>query len=141
MSWRSVAANALADAHDFKGEIAAAYQARLEALEASRAAGNNYQIMITNLKLALILRQQGRLQQVIEICRQQMRIVKESGMTHPVAVGLLLAILGEILAEMNDLDEAIRQVTKGVELAERGGDVSMISWSYQCLTRVLFSRG
>ena len=61
LAWRSAATNVLGDAYDFKGEMAAAYQARLEALEVSEAAGNSYQVMIANLKLAIILRRQGRL--------------------------------------------------------------------------------
>jgi LuxR family maltose regulon positive regulatory protein len=141
LSWRSIAANALADAHDFRGEVATAYQTRLEALEVSKAAGNRYQIMISSLKLAIILRQQGRLQQVMEICQKQMQLASESGMSHPVALGLLLAIWGELLAEINDLDGAIHKATKGVELAEQGGDVASIGWSYLCLTRVLYSMG
>jgi LuxR family maltose regulon positive regulatory protein len=39
-NWRSTAAIALGDAYRFKGELAAAYRARLQALEASKAGGN-----------------------------------------------------------------------------------------------------
>jgi DNA-binding transcriptional regulator LsrR (DeoR family) len=67
LTWRSAATNVLGDAYDFKDEMAAAHQAGLEELEVSKAAGNIYQIMIANLKLAIILRHQGRLQQVIEM--------------------------------------------------------------------------
>jgi hypothetical protein len=35
--------------------------------------------MIANLKLAIILRHQGRLQQVIEICQQQMQLTSKMG--------------------------------------------------------------
>jgi LuxR family maltose regulon positive regulatory protein len=141
LAWRSAATNVLGDAYDFKGEMAAAYRARLEALEVSRAAGNSYQIMIANLKLAIVLRRQGRLQRVIEICRQQMQMAREHGMSQTVVAGWLLAIWGEVLAELNDLDRAVQRARKGVELCERGGDLAMLGWSYLCLTRVLFSRG
>ncbi|MGB3700220.1 MAG: LuxR C-terminal-related transcriptional regulator [Anaerolineales bacterium] len=140
-SWRSGAAIALGDAHGIKGEIMAAYRARLEALEMSKAAGNIYLIMITNLKLALILREQGRLQQTKEICQQQMQYANERGISQTVAVGGLMALWGEVLAELNDLDGAIQRATSGVELTKRGKDVAMIGWSYLCLTRVLLSRG
>jgi LuxR family maltose regulon positive regulatory protein len=56
-------------------------------------------------------------------------------------VGWLLAIWGEVLAEVDDLDGALQQVKKGVELTGRGSDVAMLTWRYLCLTRVLFSRG
>ena len=141
LTWRSAATNVLGDAYDFEGEMAAAYQARLEALEVSKAAGNIYQIMIANLKLAIILRHQGRLQRTVEICQQQMQLASKSEMSQTVVVGWLLSIWGEVLAEINDLDGAIHQAKKGVELTERGGEVAMLGWSYLCLTRVLYSRG
>jgi ATP/maltotriose-dependent transcriptional regulator MalT len=65
-NWRSAAAIALGDAYSFGSELAAAYQARLEALEASKAGGNIH--LIASLKLADTLRQQGQLQRVMEIC-------------------------------------------------------------------------
>jgi LuxR family maltose regulon positive regulatory protein len=56
-------------------------------------------------------------------------------------VGWLLAIWGEVLAELGDLDGALCQAKKGIALTEKGSDVAMLTWSYMCLTRVLFSRG
>ncbi|MGD8398656.1 MAG: LuxR family transcriptional regulator, partial [Anaerolineae bacterium] len=44
--WRSSAAIALGDAYSFNGELVAACRARLEALEASKATGNWYMILI-----------------------------------------------------------------------------------------------
>jgi putative sterol carrier protein len=92
LSWRSSAANALADAQVFIGDLKAAYRTRVEALEISKAAGNEYHIRIANLKLAIVLRQQGRLQQVKDICQKEIQLASDSRMSHPVAHGLLLAI-------------------------------------------------
>ncbi|MFC1976235.1 LuxR C-terminal-related transcriptional regulator [Chloroflexota bacterium] len=139
-AWRSGAAIALGDAHGIKGNMTAAYQARLEALETCKAAGDIYFSMIANLRLALILRMQGQLQRTIEICQQQMQLANESGMPQTVVVGGLLATWGEVLAELNDLDGAIHQAKKGAELTECGGDVATLVWHYLCLVRVLFSR-
>jgi LuxR family maltose regulon positive regulatory protein len=141
LSWRSTAIHVLGDAYDFKGELGKAYRSRLEALEASKAAGISFLIMIVSLKLAIILRHQGQLQQVTEICKQQFQLADESGMGQTIIVGWLLAIWGEVLVELNDLDGAIRRAKKGVEITERGGDLAMLGWSYVCLIRVLFSRG
>jgi LuxR family maltose regulon positive regulatory protein len=136
-AWRSGAAIALGDAHSIKGDI----HARLKALETSKEGGNIYLSMIANSKLAVNLRMQGKLQRTIEICQQQMQYANESGISQTVVVGGLSAIWGEVLAEINDLDEAIHHAKKGVELTEHGGDVAMIGWSYLCLVRVLFSKG
>jgi LuxR family maltose regulon positive regulatory protein len=113
----------------------------VEALAASKAVGNIYMILIAGLKLAATLRAQGRLEQVMEVCQQQLQLADKIGMSHVAAVGCLLAIWGEALAEQDNLDEALEQATKGAELAERGKDVMVTGWSYVCLVRVLFSRG
>ena len=142
LTWRSTAAIALADAHSIEGDIAAAYQTRLEALEMSKETGHIYLILIANGRLAEALRQQGKLKQVADLCKQQMHYANKCGISQTVAAGWLLAIWGEVLAELNDLDGAIRQALKGVELAERGGrDVAFFGWSSLYLLRVLFSSG
>jgi LuxR family maltose regulon positive regulatory protein len=138
-NWRSTAAIALGDAYSFRGELAAAYRARLQALEASKAGGNIS--MIASLKLADTYRQQGQLRRTVEICQQQWDLAQETGLSQTVVAGWLLAIWGETLAELNDLEGAIRQARQGVKLTERGKDVMVIGWSYLCLIRVLFSRG
>ncbi len=138
--WRSSAAIALGDAHAFQGDMTAAYQARLAAAQACQAAGDIYFVMIANLKLAITLRAQGRLQPTIEMCNQQMQLAEEKGISQSSAVGWCLAVLGEVLAELNDLDGALQQVQRGIELVERGTDLAMLGWSYLCLARVLFSR-
>ena len=97
--------------------------------------------MIVNLRLAEILRQQGKLQQVIDICERQLKRADESGIAESVVVGWLLGIWGEVLAELNDLDRALDQAKKGVKLSARGGDVVHIGSSNLCLVRVLFSSG
>jgi LuxR family maltose regulon positive regulatory protein len=139
--WRSSATIALGDAYSFNGELVAACRARLEALEASKATGNWYMILIASMKLAVTLRQQGQLQRVIETCQQQWQLAKESGLSQTAVVGWLLAVWGEVLAELNDLERAIDRAERGTELTERSGDVAMIGWSYVCLVRALFSRG
>jgi LuxR family maltose regulon positive regulatory protein len=121
--------------------MAPAYQARLDAMVTSKESRDIYLSTIANLKVAVTLRQQGRLQRVLEICRQQLQLANESGISQTVVVGWLLAMWGEVLAERNDLVGAIDQVQKGTELTRHGKDVAMLGWSYLCLVRVLFSRG
>jgi LuxR family maltose regulon positive regulatory protein len=140
-TWRGTAAIALGDAYGLTGDIDAAYQARLEAVRASTAAGNVYMSLIAHIKLAITLRQQGHVQRAIEMCQQQFQVAQERGMAHTATAGCFLAIWGEALAERNDLEEALQQVRNGVALAERGGDVVTLVWSYLCLLRVCVSRG
>jgi LuxR family maltose regulon positive regulatory protein len=140
-TWRVTAYNALGDGYDFKGEIIKSYYSRLEALEVTRTTGSIYPAMIASAKLAINLRLQGRLQEVQEVCRQQMQFAAESGMTKSDVAGWSLAIWGETMAELNDLEGAIRRAKAGVEITERGGDLAILGWSYICLLRVLYSTG
>jgi LuxR family maltose regulon positive regulatory protein len=139
--WRNNATVALGDAYSFGGELVAASRIRLEAWEASRASGNIYMNLVASMKLAITLRQLGWLHRVIEICQDQLQFANESGLSQTAVVGWLLAIWGEVQAELNELDGAIDRAKKGVEQTERGKDVAMIGWSNLCLMRVLFSRG
>jgi LuxR family maltose regulon positive regulatory protein len=140
LTWRCTAALALGDAYSNSGDTRSAYHTRLEALKTSKAAGDNYLILMSHLKVAANLRMQGKLQRVVEICGQNMRFAVEVGLENTILTGWLLAIWGETLAELNDLDGALDKALKGVSLTESGKDIAMIGWSYLCLIRVLFSR-
>ena len=141
LDWRGATATTLGDVHAFRGDMRAAYHARLEALQACEAAGNTYFYLYNSAKLALNLKTQGRLLGVRELCQQRVRLADENGMSQAAVTGWLLAIWGETLAEMNELDRALDLAHKGMGLAERGSDVMMLGWSCLSLTRVLFSTG
>ncbi|MGD2179069.1 MAG: LuxR C-terminal-related transcriptional regulator, partial [Anaerolineae bacterium] len=141
LTWRSAATVALGDAYSFVGDLAAACRVRSEALDLSQAAGNIYIVLIASMKLAVTLRQQGRLEQVIEICRRQLRLANRSGLSQTDVVGWLLAIQSEVLAERDDLEEALDKAECGTELTKRGTDLATLGWSYLCLVRILFSIG
>ena len=141
LQWRSGVLITLGDAYANKGQMSAAHKARSDALVTGKASGDPYLLMIVNSRLAEILRQQGKLQQVIDICERQWKSACEIGISESVVVGWLLGIWGEVLAELNNLDKAIDQVKKGVKLTASGGDVLHEVMTNLCLVRVLFSRG
>ena len=138
-AWRGIAIHILGDAYGFEGKIGQGIQARLAAVEASQAAGNVFQLVIANLKLALDLRRTGKLSRVVEVCEGQKQLVERSGLSRTVLAGFLYGIWGETLAEMGELEQALRLAEQGVVLTSRGGDLAMQGWSYLCLVRVLFS--
>ena len=143
-TWRGSAAGAIGDAHIITGDMAAAQQVQLEAVAASKAAGNIYLTLINGTKLAITFRIRGRLEQTIESCVQQLQLANENGLSRSAVAGWLSAVWGEALAELNDLDGALQQTERGVDLTARDGhdaDVAMLGWSNLCLIRVLFSRG
>ncbi|MBV7331847.1 AAA family ATPase [Chloroflexi bacterium TSY] len=141
LGWRSAALITLGDAYATNGQMAAAHKAQSDALVTSKSSGDIYALMIVNLSLAEALRQQGKLQQVIESCERQLKRADESAISESALVGWLFGIWGEVLAELNHLDRAIDQAKKGVKLTARGKDVMYIALSNLYLVRVLFSSG
>jgi LuxR family maltose regulon positive regulatory protein len=141
LAWRSIAAIALADAHRIRGDMKETYRARLEALEISKAAGNIYMILVASMKLAVTMRQQGQLAEVMEVCEQQLQLADECGLSQTAIAGGFLAIWGEVLAETDDMAGAVDRSERGVELARSGEDTVVLGWSYLCLMRVLLSAG
>jgi len=139
--WRSTAFDCIGTVYSSIGDVASAYQARSEALKASRAARNVYMILNASLRLVVTLRDLGHLQQAIEMCQQQLKRANESGLSQTALVGWLFTLWAEMLAEKNELDSALQLANKGVELTERGNDVILLASSYLCLMRVLFSNG
>ncbi len=141
-TWRSLAYDSLGIAYSFMGEVDLAYQAREKGLEASRATGNIYMILFLSLKLVVCLRDQGRLQQALDIChQQQLEIANETWLSQTAIVGWLYTLWGEVLAEINELEEALRLAKMGTQLTERCKDMQLLGSSYLCILRILFSRG
>jgi LuxR family maltose regulon positive regulatory protein len=141
LAWRSVAASALGDAFSLLGELEQAYRVRLQAMQMGKTAENAYVRLVATMKLAVALKLQGRLGQVVELIQQESQFADDSGMSQTDVYGCILAVWGEVLVEINDLEGAINRARKGGELAEGGRDVGIVGCSYLCLMRVLFSRG
>jgi LuxR family maltose regulon positive regulatory protein len=131
----------LGDVHGFKGDMKAAYEARREAVEACKAAGDPYYVMLASLKLAITLRAQGRLQQTLEVCQEQIQFAHESRLSQTSVTGLFRLIWGEVSVELNDLDGAMDQANRSVGLAEGAVDMALLGWGCMCLVRILYSRG
>jgi len=141
LAWRSVATHFLGDAYDFQGDMVQAYPSRLQAVEASKATGNSYVSLISHLKLAIIMRRMGMLREVDALCRRQLQRAAEIGMAQTVLGGWLLAIWGETLVELNDLESAQAKAELSAERLEGDGDLAMIGSSYLGLIRIMFSCG
>jgi hypothetical protein len=92
------------------------------------------------LKVAITLREQGRLQRTIALCQEQLEFASRSNLMHTSVPGGFLAIWGEVLAELGDLEGALDLVTRGMESTERGTESLVTGWGYLCLARVLYSR-
>jgi LuxR family maltose regulon positive regulatory protein len=141
LNWRCAAAMALADAYVFMGEYDRAHEARLESIKVCQTAGNTYIYLIDRTKFILVLKARGELLQARDQSQQLMDYAVDHGFSDPGTLGWIQAILGDILAELDDLDGACDIVREGVNLAELGRDVTLLSWRNMCLTRILCSLG
>lgn len=141
ITWRSLAAIALGDAHSYLGNMAASYKARSEAVKDCETAGGVYYILAANLKLASTLKELGELQQTVDNCQQQIDLAKKHGLSETNIIGCIMALSGDVLAELNDLDNATHQAKQGVKIADNGSNIIILSFSYLYLIRVLFSIG
>jgi len=141
MAWRSLAAFTLGDAYSYLGDMAASYEARVEALRVCEAAGDHYYSVVAGLKLASTLKEQGKLQQTNELCQRQLQQAKIYGFSQAGSTGCLMALWGDVLAELNDLEGALHQAKKGVQITEPGGNLTLLGYSYMYFMRVLLSTG
>jgi LuxR family transcriptional regulator, maltose regulon positive regulatory protein len=136
--WRNTVNVALGDAFSMAGHVEDAARIRLETWETSKAIGNIYMNLIASMKYCVTLRQQGKLEMIKKICRQQMTLAKESGLALSPEAGWILAVWGEVLAEQGDLDQAVKKTREGKELAQ-GGYIGILYVCIRHLIVALFS--
>ncbi len=97
-------------------------------------------MIIANLKVATSLRELGRLQETIDICRQQVDFARERGLSHTIFNGWALALWALTLADRNELDQALVLANQSMDLT-RGGDLGFSGFSHLVLAQVLFHQG
>ncbi|MFC1922271.1 LuxR C-terminal-related transcriptional regulator [Chloroflexota bacterium] len=139
--WRWSAVLALGDSYSIKGDMPSTYEIQSQALEMSRSETDIYTVITSSLKLATTLRMQGKLQQVQTICHQEMNRAIENGIAHLDVAGWLLALWGETLAEVNQLDEAYQKAKDGIKLAGSSTNVLYLGLTNLLYIRIIFSRG
>jgi LuxR family maltose regulon positive regulatory protein len=140
LDWRSLAAIVLGEAYAFIPDSAAAFKAQSEAVEACKISGNHYFAMIESGKLAITLKEQGRLHEALKVSQEQPRVAEELGLTESALAGYLYLTLGEILAEMGYITEAMESVKTGLMLDERSNYLLVWRcWGFFSYLRVLLS--
>jgi len=139
-TWRAGVAMSLGMAHTIKGDNGSAVKALSEAVSASKIAGNGSLYLIANIWLAVRLKDYGQLPRAIDICKHLFGVLAEEKLTNTAAEGGLISIWGEVLYELNELDEALRYEKKGLLLLEQGHHVGARGWAYLCLLKILTAK-
>jgi LuxR family maltose regulon positive regulatory protein len=132
---RNYAAVRLGDALRAVGNLAAAGEAYAEAAETKRAARHTYARLAGMAMLASVRSEQGRLREADQAFRRALWLLTEVGFEQSPAAGVVHIGMADLLYERDDLDGAERAPERGVELAERTGDVGTLVWAYVSLSR------
>jgi LuxR family transcriptional regulator, maltose regulon positive regulatory protein len=139
--WRSLVSLTIGDIHGYRGDMAAALTARSEALAACKAAGSIYHTIGASLKVAITVREQGGLRRTGDMCRQQIALAGRNGLSESILSGWAQAVLGESLAEMNQLKQGMELADRGYRLAKNSYNLAVIGWVTACHIRVLYTSG
>jgi ATP/maltotriose-dependent transcriptional regulator MalT len=81
------------------------------------------------------------LRQTVELCRRQIKRARRNGMSGFAVAGWGSAVLGETLAELDQLEQAMALAAEGTRLTFKSHNVSYAGWASQCLVRTLYSSG
>lgn len=141
---RSIMALSLGTAYYWTmGDPVAACRTLAEAVNLSRATGNNHLILIATSTLGHAQQMQGQLHRAAGTSRQALQLVTEQGKRPAPFAGLAHIGLAGLLYEWNDLDRAKDHALEGIELGERGGSVDVLQGgdSYLMLARVYQAQG
>jgi len=140
--WQSVAATTLGLAYGWSGvgDMVKAQQAFSEAMKISKAAGNMYHTILTNMCLGVVMLLRGQFKEAKDIFQQSISHANENGLSETEIAGSLYGNLGVIFCEWNDLNEGIRLINKGIELNKQGRDPLMLASCRINLFRALIYR-
>ena len=116
LSGRGIVAANLGIAQWFRGHLAEAERALLEARRSGRGSGNEYTRWAASVFLGRIQAARGELRQAAASCR---RIIQRGGQSPIVAPAHF--DLGRLSYEWNELETAADHLQQGIELARRGG--------------------
>jgi LuxR family maltose regulon positive regulatory protein len=141
LAQRSFAAVGLGEALRTTGDLAAADEAFAEAIEIGLAADHAYGTLSAMVWRARGQMEQGRLREAEDYFGRALRFASERGAGLLPAAGLVHIGKGALLYERNELEEAERELKRGIKLAERTKEVSNLVWGYVALSRVERARG
>ena len=125
----------------FRGEFDRAEELLLGAVQRDMAANGTTAIPIAISRLGRIRIVQGRLREAAALCREYLRRVEERGQQQFYIVGSLNLVLGDVLREWNDLENAEREIRHGILSNEPWPSPESRAIGHFLLARVLLAQG
>jgi LuxR family maltose regulon positive regulatory protein len=123
------------------GELEEPAEILLQCIQRDAAAGGTTAIPLVTPLLARIRLMQGRLHEAAGLCRETLKPLNKKGTKFFYMAGSLHIILGEVLREWNDLDEAEAQIQEGIQVNEPWQMVTADALGYAALARVQEAQG
>ncbi len=136
--WRMNVAIYSGDARLFSGNPKDAYPFYLEAHQNSQKLNNHYFSLTTGFKAATSLYYRGRLNEAMELTRKLLQMARDKGLSKVPRVGLLWALLGELLREKGELAEAEQCIERGLFFSEP--EKPSLGWNNLFRVALSFSR-
>ncbi len=136
LTFRSAALGALGIAYLSLGEVRRAEQSLAEAATTAQAGGNVFMTVAAVVNLAHIQRARGDLRAAQTTCQQCLDWLTERGVSSWPNAGGVHANLAALFCEVNDLQTALRQAKRAVELTSQGTNPPTTLISLVALARV-----
>lgn len=138
---RPFAALCLAEAYRAADNLEAANATFAETAELGRAAGHDYIALTAMGSLVYLWMARGRLHEADDVLRRALGFAAERGAGLMPAMGRLRIGLGELLYERDELAASERELSRGMELAERAGELEILVRGKVDLSRARRARG
>jgi len=126
------------------GDFEAASQYMAKALSLNQASGNYHLILDTLWEQTALLRYQGRLREMWDVCQRTLQLADEynrQGGWHLQMTGYIYLRQSYIAREWNDLESALRFAKKSIELCTRWGEADVMALSAIALAKALWALG
>jgi LuxR family transcriptional regulator, maltose regulon positive regulatory protein len=136
--WRTNVAIISGDARLFSGNPKGALPFYREAYHNRQKYGNEYLIVSAGFKVATCLYFQGKLKESEELARELLQTAKDKKFPGAPRIGLIWTMLGELLREKGNLEEAEKCVERGLLLSEP--EKPSLGWNYLFRVALSFSQ-
>lgn len=127
--------------HRTQGDLGAEENAYKKALKLSSHGKSPYFQISASENINTVLIRNGRLLEALESCRKALELAKKSGLSNTILSARLYAQKGLIFCEWNQLDEALTESKRSLEILKNNNILSHIISCNLILVRIHFARG
>ncbi|MBT7889759.1 MAG: hypothetical protein HN580_12110, partial [Deltaproteobacteria bacterium] len=139
--WWIVTSYLLGEAYRSQGEMLKAEQNYHNASDKGKRSGNYYIALIASLGVGDVRRFQGDLSGAMNIFDELFKAAQEEGFSQSPMLSILHISTGEVLGDLNKMNEALQHLQQGIDYSIQVNDAAMIGRGHLCLARIRFIKG